>query len=469
MDFPRSIFRAYRRFCRFSFYRQTLGNDCSLKIGDGDRSRVPLQNSVCLETNSNSQTDGGFESRESRAKFDSIARRYVNDPGSIFFRLYAFVVASILFACVGATIDWGARALDSLDVIKDYKASASLLRYYWYRLSDWAVPFGLVVASTRAAMLTLWMIRVNRNERDDLYSRPRLGGALTWIAVGLVCYFAVRFAFYRVAVSAAQANAVDGLIPLPKPTESASFMVAVAFFALTTRLTLSAIFNSRKSEPRLKTNVDGRRVPTNLCVLLLLILVAAPAWKLAFYVDLRGTKVIPRSAPPKESIADGWLDACRWVRENTPKDAVFLVPRGCDSFKWEAQRAEAGSWKEIPQDARSIVRWNRKMARFYANPGSEPDSPTRWNQPLVGVFINKGRARALAEAERYGYQYAIVEAPPYIVATIPEALERWNEFEKNDLVYQNSQFYVLKLVKDDRGKTEGNEQKKADKSSSKEE
>ena len=87
------------------------------------------------------------------------------------------------------------------------------------------------------------------------------------------------------------------------------------------------------------------------------------------------------------------------------------------------------------------------MEQFYANPGVEPNSPNRWNQPLVGVFINKGRDRAIKEAKEYGYQYAIVETPPYVVATIPEAHKRWKEFERNDVVYQNDQFIVLQLDK----------------------
>ena len=62
---------------------------------------------------------------------------------------------------------------------------------------------------------------------------------------------------------------------------------------------------------------------------------------------------------------------------------------------------------------------------------------------------NEEMARAyresLEEAKKYGYQYAIVETPPYVIATIPEALKRWKEFEENDLVYQNDQFIVLKF------------------------
>lgn len=180
------------------------------------------------------------------------------------------------------------------------------------------------------------------------------------------------------------------------------------------------------------------------CVVLF---VVAPTWRLATFVNLRGTRVIPRSAPPKESIAEGWLDVCRWARENTSEDAVFLVPRGCDSFKWEAGRAEVGSWKEIPQDARSIVRWFRDMERLYANPGTKKDSPTRWNQPLVVVFINKGRARILKESGEMGYQFAILEAPPYMITAIPEAKKRFDEFVEADEVYRNEQYVVLRLDK----------------------
>ena len=160
---------------------------------------------------------------------------------------------------------------------------------------------------------------------------------------------------------------------------------------------------------------------------------------------MRGVKVIPRSAPPKESIADGWIDACKWARDNTPQEAVFLVPRGCESFKWHAHRAEAGNWKEIPQDAKSIVKWNRKMEHFYANPGEAKDSPTRWNQALNVVFINKGLDRVLKESERYGYQYAVVETPPYTIFSVPEAARRWQIFIDSCCVYSNPQFVVLKL------------------------
>ncbi len=391
----------------------------------------------------------GFGIARSLARLDDATSTNATDETRFFStqygRLISFVGAAFAFACVGATIDWGAKKLAALEIISDSKEAAGLLRYYWYRLSDWAVPLGLVFFSTDALLNLLRRLQTNDATRDE--NKSTLAPFLVWFFGALGVYWIFRSVFYRVAVACAQADAVDGLIPLPKPTEDVSFLASVdALGVLLLVLLVCAALSQR-------TRSCGKRaLNAGVGVWLAIIVAAAPCWRLASFVDLRGTKVVPRSAPPKESIADGWLDVCRWVRENTSEKAIFLAPRGCDSFKWEARRAEAGSWKEIPQDAKSIVRWNRKMEVFYANPGAKPDSPMRWNQPLIVVFINKGRARILEESKRYGYQYAIVETPPYTISAIPEATRRWNEFEKNDVVYENDQFVVLKLDKSEDSK-----------------
>jgi len=58
----------------------------------------------------------------------------------------------------------------------------------------------------------------------------------------------------------------------------------------------------------------------------------------------------------------GWLDACRWIREQTPPDAVIFTPPGNWAFKWYAQRQEYISHKDVPQDAAAIVQWNNRIA-----------------------------------------------------------------------------------------------------------
>lgn len=369
-----------------------------------------------------------------------------------YFRLTAFVFVAVLFATFGAVVDFGSLYLESAGKLGSHEAAAGILRYYWYRLSDWAVPLGVVFTFCAIGAEFAHYFRFFHINRDIVDSKERFFGAsaLSWLAIILGVYWALRFTLCRVASSIAASQASDGLIPLPKPTESPSFICCVALVGIALAFFLFFVSILTRCKGRSTINRIPLWLTNGVALWLLLTAVLAPCWRLGTFVDLRGTKVIPRSAPPKDSIAKGWLDACHWCRDNTTNEKVFLVPRGCDSFKWEAQRAEAGSWKEIPQDASSIIAWNKKMKAFYANPGAEPGSDTYWNQPLVGVFINKGRKRVLEESKRYGFQYAIVEAPPYVVATIPEALARWKEFEKNDLVYQNEQFLVLRFDDEDK-------------------
>lgn len=393
-----------------------------------------------------------------------------------FGRATAFVGVAILIACVGLVLDFGskrvanpetadspvavlyrcvAEATGLVDRFDDPRAAAGWLRYYWFRLSDWAVPFGLVFVVARSLALI-----GRRFEREGASGRSlgsvverRIAATLGWAAVGGVAYWIARSGFEETARALASVNAIPGTIPIPKPTEDVSFAAtAVALAGLLAALGLiaAALGASRRDETG-AAGACGRRTARVVangwafwCVVLLLV---APTWRLATFVNLRGTHVIPRSAPPKESIADGWLDVCRWAREATSEDAVFLVPRGCDSFKWEARRAEVGSWKEIPQDANSIVRWFRDMERLYATPGTKRDAATRWTSPLVCVFAMRGREQILKQSAEMGYQFAILETPPYVLIAYPELMKNLEAFFAADEVYRNDQYIVLRLDK----------------------
>jgi hypothetical protein len=60
-----------------------------------------------------------------------------------------------------------------------------------------------------------------------------------------------------------------------------------------------------------------------------------------------------------------WRATCRWVANNTPKDAVFFTPRRSQTFRWHADRSEVVNWKDIPQDAVGIVEWRQRIADVY--------------------------------------------------------------------------------------------------------
>lgn len=412
-----------------------------------------------------------------------------------FLRATAFVGVAILIACVGLILDFGSKRVANpetansavavvyrsvaetfglVDRFDDPRAAAGWLRYYWFRLSDWAVPFGLVFVVARS--LTLFWRRFERRSVDGAASgrsfgavvERRIATALGWAAVGCLTYWIFRTGFEETARTLAAANAIPGTIPLPKPTEDVSFAAtAIALAGLLAVLggiaaALGALRREKtgasgsENDGEIGSNVApisvcGRRtagvVATGWAFWCVVLFLVAPTWRLATFVNLRGTHTIPRSAPPKESIADGWLDVCRWAREATSPDAVFLVPRGCDSFKWEAQRAEVGSWKEIPQDANSIVRWFRDMERLYATPGTKRDSATRWTSPLVCVFAMRGRDQILKQSAEMGYQFAILETPPYVLIAYPELMKNLEAFWEADEVYRNDQYIVLRLDK----------------------
>ena len=56
-----------------------------------------------------------------------------------------------------------------------------------------------------------------------------------------------------------------------------------------------------------------------------------------------------------------WQAACAWIRNETPRDALFLTPRESFAFKWMAERAEYVCYKDCPQDAAGILEWNRRL------------------------------------------------------------------------------------------------------------
>lgn len=70
-------------------------------------------------------------------------------------------------------------------------------------------------------------------------------------------------------------------------------------------------------------------------------------------------------APPIHKMTEqqraDWLDACLWIEENAPETALFLTPVHQTDFKWYAQRPEYVTYKDCPQDASGIVKWNRRL------------------------------------------------------------------------------------------------------------
>jgi hypothetical protein len=101
-----------------------------------------------------------------------------------------------------------------------------------------------------------------------------------------------------------------------------------------------------------------------------------------------------------------WIAACEWIRDHVPPDAICLIPRQAQSFKWYAERADVVNWKDIPQDALGVIEWRRRIRDVYpliAGPNGPQvlNSPDQW-----------GARRVLDVARRYHASYVIARSEP---------------------------------------------------------
>ncbi|MBI1902434.1 MAG: hypothetical protein HYS13_15135 [Planctomycetia bacterium] len=97
-----------------------------------------------------------------------------------------------------------------------------------------------------------------------------------------------------------------------------------------------------------------------------------------------------------------WRDVCRDIREHAPREAVFITPLDRQTFHWYAQRREVFNSKDIPQDAASIVEWNRRWDALDP-PVDPPPSFSLARRPLKDLR---------AAARRYGASHLVTESEP---------------------------------------------------------
>jgi len=119
-------------------------------------------------------------------------------------------------------------------------------------------------------------------------------------------------------------------------------------------------------------SVDHEARPSHWRLAATLALAALPvAWEgwLSYHQAVRDPRPnadkasLPLDPDPARTaaIARHWQNVCTWIRAQTPSDAVFLTPRGQQTFKWYAHRSEVVSWKDVPQDSAGIAEWQQRV------------------------------------------------------------------------------------------------------------
>jgi hypothetical protein len=221
------------------------------------------------------------------------------------FRTMQFAWGAVMLAIAGFVIEFA--------LFQEPLLAGRLLRYYWFRLTDFAVPLAVALASTSLIMLAVTQRRA----------------WATWAFVATIVFAGGHLA----SVAVKRAND-------PKPPADAR----MANFA-------------------------------------------------------------------------AWVDVCRWIAENTSAHTRFLTPRLNHSFKWRTGRPEVVNRKDIPQDTRGILEWNRRIKEIYYY-----EDVTGINGPVDSPSqLKTDRVRELAM--KYGADMVVADRSQLL--SLPRAY--WNE------------------------------------------
>jgi hypothetical protein len=156
------------------------------------------------------------------------------------------------------------------------------------------------------------------------------------------------------------------------------------------------------------------RKPYGTWMLLAAILLSG--WHLAGVARQRMLHRLP-PADARMADFDAWISVCEWIAENTSADAMFLTPRLNHTFKWRTGRPEVVNRKDIPQDARSILEWDRRIKDIYYY-----ESPTGSVGPIDSVG-QLGTERVRELAKKYHADFVLSDRTQLLA--LPRAY--WNE------------------------------------------
>jgi hypothetical protein len=148
----------------------------------------------------------------------------------------------------------------------------------------------------------------------------------------------------------------------------------------------------------------------------------------AFHLGDKAVDRVAMDVPRSHQMPDfaAWREACQWVADakEIPADAQFLTPRLGQTFHWFSGHNGVVDWKDVPQDAASIVEWRDRIQTIYATGKPLPD---RWYQPLT----IRGETVLKQLGAKYHADYLITES------TDPAL--------KLPILYQNGAYIVYRL------------------------
>jgi hypothetical protein len=116
-----------------------------------------------------------------------------------------------------------------------------------------------------------------------------------------------------------------------------------------------------------------------------------------------------------------YLAVCNWARDNTPAEAVFVVPPDEQSFRLHARRAIVVNFKNVPQLSGELGEWRDRLQRVLAIDDIRT-LPRPFHRTLDAIRLNYAQlptAHLVGVAKQYGARYVVSVHP----LDIPQAGE----------------------------------------------
>lgn len=309
-------------------------------------------------------------------------------------RLEWFIWGTLFLTLVGLVVSFGLRDNKPL--------AAEILRFYWFRLSDVAVPMGIALGALR--------LLVNVISVRNGVAVPRSFTVVLWFALPFGVYLFADYLLFGCLFFSWRIPAEQG-IPW-----------CIALLCCYTALKLyRCVFG------------EHRTLSLFYAVLYAAIILYAPFMSFKDYADSRTRFTFARTESGHPLIAYYWQDVCRWISEQTPKEAMFLVPRDAATFKWYAHRSDIGIWKDIPQDAAGIVAWQEKMHDLFFY--RDQNGYLCEDRSLTILLWWKTPEEVEALRKKYAFEYVVC-------AKYPE-LPHHKHLQK---IFENGMFVVFRAV-----------------------
>ncbi len=317
---------------------------------------------------------------------------------------------------------WPALLTSQANDPRDASLAAHI--YTYWRLPHHLLPSAF---SGRAYLLHLVSVSLTLGAAWPLRREPRFRG-LFWVLVGCLGIAACGLAI--------------GLLPKLAPTIAAK-LLRYYWFRPTDALTPLTLGLAIVTHCQQRAAIGANDTAANL---------GNPrdwgAWAavapasvvlLALPLFVQGGLSLPegvRSGPSnRESVKvqrqayQDWRETCEWIRRTMPRDEILITPRHQQTFKWFAERAEVVNWKDIPQDAPSMVGWHHRFTEIF---------PQR-----LGTVRTTIRYPDLVQfRSRYGVRFMVVDrravgpSLPLVQIYPPVSPAAGSHFEKHYAVYR---------------------------------